>query len=59
MGKDLKENVCVRVYVCVRAQSHPTLCDSMNYRTPGSSVRRIFQARILDWVAISSSYIYI
>ena len=34
------------------AQSRPTLCDP---RLPGSSVYGISQARILDWVAISSS----
>ena len=39
----------------MRAQSCPTLCDSMDCITPGSSVHGIFQARILEWVAISSS----
>ena len=29
----------------------------MNYSLPGSSVHRIFQARILEWVAISFSKI--
>ena len=37
------------------AQSCPTLCDSMDYSLPGSSVHGIFQARILGWVAISFS----
>ena len=32
-----------------------TLCDLMNYSPPGSSVHGILQARILEWVAISSS----
>ena len=32
--------------------SCPTLCDPMNCSPPGSSVRGIFQARILEWVAI-------
>ena len=32
-----------------------TLCVSMDYRPPGSSVHGIFQAKILEWVAISSS----
>ena len=42
--------------VCVRArtQSCLTLCDPMDYSLPGSSVRGIFQARILEWVAIPS-----
>ena len=33
----------------------PTLCRPMDCSLPGSSVHRIFQARILEWVAISSS----
>ena len=35
------------------AQSCPTLCDPMDCSMPGSSVHGIFQARILEWVAIS------
>ena len=31
------------------------LCVSMDYSPPGSSVHGIFQARILEWVAVSSS----
>ena len=30
-----------------------TLCNPMDCRLPGSSVHRIFQARVLEWVAIS------
>ena len=30
------------------AQSCPTLCESMDYSLPGSSVHGIFQARILE-----------
>ena len=37
------------------AQSCPTLCNSMDCSLPGSSVHGIFQARILEWVAISFS----
>ena len=37
------------------AQWCPTLCDPMDCRLPGSSVHGIFQARILEWVAISFS----
>ena len=40
---------------CMGAQSCPTLCDLMDYSPPGSSVLGIFQARILEWVAISFS----
>ena len=32
-----------------------TLCNPMDCSLPGSSVHGIFQARILEWVAISSS----
>ena len=35
------------------ALSCPTLCNPMDCSTPGSSVREIFQARVLEWVAIS------
>ena len=34
------------------AQSCPTLWDPMDCSTPGFSVRRILQARTLEWVAI-------
>ena len=39
----------------VVAQSCPTLCKPMGYSTPCSSVHGFSQARILEWVAISSS----
>ena len=45
--------VCVCV-ACLHAQSCLTLCDLMHCSTPGSSFYGIFQARILEWVAISS-----
>ena len=37
------------------AQSCPTLCNPMDCSLPGSSVHGIFQARVLEWVAISFS----
>ena len=37
------------------AQSCPTLCDPMDSSLPGSTVHGIFQARILEWAAISFS----
>ena len=37
------------------AQSCPTLCDPMDCSLPGSSVHGIFQARVLERVAISFS----
>ena len=36
-------------------QSCLTLCDPIHYSLPGSSIHGIFQARILQWVAISFS----
>ena len=40
---------------CVCAQSHPTLSDPLDYSPPRSSVHGIFQARILEWVALPFS----
>ena len=37
------------------AQSFLTLCDPRDCSPPGSSVHGIFQVRILEWAAISSS----
>ena len=37
------------------AQSCPILFDPMDYSPPGSSVHGVFPARLLEWVAISSS----
>ena len=36
-------------------QSCLTLCDPMGYNLPGSSVHGIFQAIVLEWIAISFS----
>ena len=53
--------MCVCVCVCVRAHARACiqlcliLCDSMDCSPPGSSVHGIFQAIILEWVAISYS----
>ena len=41
----------------MHAQLCSTLCNSMNFSTPGSSVHGIFQAGMLEWIAISSSNI--
>ena len=37
------------------AQSYPTLCNPMDCSLPGSSIHGIFQARVLEWVAIAFS----
>ena len=42
--------MCMCVLV---AQSCPTLCEPMDCCQPGSFVRGILQARILEWVAVS------
>ena len=43
------------LYLCMRAQLCLTLHDPMDCSPPGSSVRGIFQARVLERVAISFS----
>ena len=43
------------LWVSEVAQSCPILCDLMDCSLPGSSVSGIFQARVLEWVAISFS----
>ena len=40
---------------CTVAQPCLTLCDPIDCNLPGSSLHGILQARILEWVAISSS----
>ena len=49
-----REALCTRKWSEV-AQSCPTLWDPMDCSLPGFSVHGIFQARILEWVAISFS----
>ena len=46
---------CSWAVCCVCAQSCLTLCNPMDCSPPGSSVHVIFQARILQWVAMPSS----
>ena len=46
------------IYICVCARPHQlclTLCDPMDCSPPGSIFHGIFQARILDWVAMPFS----
>ena len=38
--------------MCLHAKSCLTLCDPVDCSPPGSSVRGIFQARVLEWVAL-------
>ena len=46
-------SICKNAWVC--AESCPTLCDPRDCSPPGPSVHGIFSARILKWIAISSS----
>ena len=49
-------NVCGKnVHVCSVTQSCRTLRPFRLYSPPGSSVCGIFQARVLEWVAVSTS----
>ena len=45
----------IREYESEVVQSCPTLCYPMDCSLPGSSILGIFQARILEWVAIAFS----
>ena len=40
-------------------QSCPTLSDPMDCSLPGSSVHEIFQARVLEWVAIAFPMVWV
>ena len=59
--KSLCSLIILLLYTAAAAkslQSCPTLCNPIDSSPPGSSVPRILQARILEWVAISfSNYI--
>ena len=53
------QHQCFQWVLCILCaklcQLCPTLCDPMDYSPLGSSVHGILQARILEWVAMSSS----
>ena len=53
--KEESEKASFRRVKSEAAQSCPTLCDPMGCSLPGFSIHGIFQARILEWVAISFS----
>ena len=48
------ESAKCKVKVLV-TQLYPPVCDRMDCRSPGSSVHRVLQARILEWVTIPFS----
>ena len=52
-GNDYKSGECLLPVVV--AQSCLILCDPMDCSPPGFSVLGILQARLLEWIAISSS----
>ena len=56
LQQDIVTNNVSWIFVCVcpGAQSCLILYDTMVCSLPGSSVHEIFQARILEWVAIPS-----
>ena len=63
--KKQRLNACIKIKAfkmteewMLAAQSCPTLCNPMDCSLPGSSAHGIFQARILEWVAIRWKKIY-
>ena len=52
---NLLGHVFLRAAAAKPLQSCPTLCNPMDCSLPGSSVHGIFQARVLEWVAIAFS----
>ena len=47
---------CNELCVCAKSlQLYLTLCDLIDYSPQGSSVHKILQARILEWVVMPSS----
>ena len=57
-GEGVEEECLVRIHKTKWsevAQSCPTLCNPMDCSPPGSSIHGVFQARVLEWVAISFS----
>ena len=54
--KEEKKDSCSCVHkTLLLVLNRPTLCSPMDCSSPGTSVHGILQARILKWVAISSS----
>ena len=50
-----QHNIVKQLCCCLVAKSCPTLCNPIDCSPPGSSVLEIFEARIIEWVAISFS----
>lgn len=52
--KEFREHENMDWWFCLIAKSCPTLYDPVNCSPQQSSVHRIFQERVLQWVAISN-----
>ena len=62
-GKEIQKRGDIYMYAAAAAaakslQSCPTLCNPIDGSPPGSAVPGIFQARTLEWVAISFSRLH-
>ena len=55
LSKSNAKNKTLTATIARMQKECPTLCDPIDDSPPGSSVPRILQARILEWVAISFS----
>ena len=58
------QSLTTTILLCLYAvakwlQSCPTLCDPMDGSLPGSAIPGIFQARLLEWVAIAFSTLFL
>ena len=54
-GRRVRKQESPALCDCMRAQSCLTLCHPLDCRPPDSSAHGILQARVLEWVPISSS----
>ena len=55
MLKELSQGHNLEAVLCAKSlQSHLILCNAVDHGLPGSSVRGLLQARILEWVAMPS-----
>ena len=55
MGERSKREAAAAAAAAKSLQSCPTLCDAIDGSPPGAPVPGIFQARTVEWVAISFS----
>ena len=55
MSLNLKDALTLQKHMCSFAQSCLTVCNPTDCSLPGSPIHRIFQARLLEQVAISYS----